>query len=129
MPTKQSSGTLTADRNVSRRKRISPHDVEKEIITTAVLGSVGAAVGYALNVRMRVRNTTLWYNEPGDTTKATWSPILYKMLEFVRYAKLAPSSNNTQCWKFRIGENTQKAGSCRPLRSRARVVKVLEAPN
>jgi len=27
------------------------------------------------------------------------------MPELVRYATLAPSSHNTQCWKFRVGES------------------------
>ncbi|MDV7398242.1 hypothetical protein RZS08_42960, partial [Arthrospira platensis SPKY1] len=28
------------------------------------------------------------------------------MRELVRYATLAPSSHNTQCWKFRLGEQS-----------------------
>ena len=38
-----------------------------------------------------------WTHAPGQ-------PALMK--ELVRYASLAPSSHNTQCWKFRIGERT-----------------------
>ncbi len=30
------------------------------------------------------------------------------MQELVRYATLAPSSHNTQCWKFRVNDQTQK---------------------
>lgn len=77
----------------------------RKFIIAAVLGSAGAAVvGYTLNERnARSQYDALaqrtWRHTQGDvdTHQA-------RMLEFVRYAMLAPSSHNTQCWKFRIGE-------------------------
>jgi hypothetical protein len=79
----------------------------RKFITTAVLGSAGAAVaGYALNARnARAQYDALvqrtWRHTQGDVGT---HPA--QMLELVRYATLAPSSHNTQCWKFRIGEDT-----------------------
>jgi hypothetical protein len=79
----------------------------RKFVTTAVLGSVGAAVaGYALNARhARTQYDNLvqrtWRHTQGD---GVTHPA--HMLEFVRYATLAPSSHNTQCWKYRIEANT-----------------------
>ena len=77
----------------------------RKFITTAVLGSAGAAVaGYALNARnARAQYDALvqrtWRHTQGDVGTHP-----EQMLELARYATLAPSSHNTQCWKFRIGE-------------------------
>lgn len=79
----------------------------RKFITTAALGSAGAAVAWytlnACNARAQygalVQRT--WRHAQGDV--GTHSA---QMLELVRYATLAPSSHNTQCWKFRMGEET-----------------------
>jgi len=43
----------------------------------------------------------IWRHAEGDPADA---PSLLR--ELVRYATLAPSSHNTQCWKFRLGERS-----------------------
>ena len=43
----------------------------------------------------------IWRHTEGDFPDA---PSLLR--ELVRYATLAPSSHNTQCWKFRVGERS-----------------------
>ena len=78
----------------------------RTFISAAVVAGAGVAVvGYALNARQaRVEYEALaqrtWRHTQGDagTQHA-------RRLEWVRYATLAPSSHNTQCWKFRIGED------------------------
>jgi len=75
-------------------------------MTAAGVAGVGVAVGgYAWTARnARVQYETLvqetWRHTPRDVG-APPAP----MLEWVRYATLAPSSHNTQCWNFRIGED------------------------
>lgn len=79
----------------------------RKFIVAAAIGTAGAAVaGFALNARngrsqYDAMAQRIWRHTQGDlgTHQA-------RMLEFVRYATLAPSSHNTQCWKFRIGEGT-----------------------
>lgn len=79
----------------------------RKFITAAALGGAAAAVaGLALTARdARGRYDALvertWRHTDGDV-----STHRAGMLELVRYATLAPSSHNTQCWKFRLGEDT-----------------------
>lgn len=69
--------------------------------TAAGLGAVGG-LGYVSHTRGVAHHEDavrrIWrHGEPaGDDAAA--------LRELVRYATLAPSSHNTQCWKFRLGE-------------------------
>ena len=79
----------------------------RTFITTAVAGGLGAAGALALHASSTGRA------EYQDAVRQTWrhgERILRDapaaMLELVRYATLAPSSHNTQCWKFRLGEQS-----------------------
>ena len=44
---------------------------------------------------------SIWHHGEG-----TWSDEAARMKEIVRYATLAPSGHNTQCWKFRINNRS-----------------------
>jgi hypothetical protein len=79
----------------------------RTFITTAAAGGLGAAVALALHASNTGRA------EYEDAVRQTWrhgegvrrdAPAA--LLELVRYATLAPSSHNTQCWKFRLGEQS-----------------------
>lgn len=76
----------------------------KFIATTAIVGAGGALTFYSLSkensdyanaVQQTWRHTESGANDPSSL-----------MRELVRYATLAPSSHNTQCWKFRLGEQS-----------------------
>jgi hypothetical protein len=76
------------------------------IATTAIVSTGVAVAGYALNSR----NARVEYE---DAVRRTWrhsqgepDSSRARLLELVRYATLAPSSHNTQCWQFRVGEET-----------------------
>lgn len=79
----------------------------RQFITTAAVASVGAAGGYSLysvsegkaEYRRAVQQT--WRHSQGEMATP---PLL--MRELVRYATLAPSSHNTQCWKFRVADRS-----------------------
>ncbi len=79
----------------------------RRFLVMTALGSAGVAfAGYTLNARnARAEYETLvqrtWHHSKGDLST---DPA--RMLEFVRYATLAPSSHNTQCWKFRVGKDS-----------------------
>lgn len=78
----------------------------RQFITTAALGSAGAAaVGFALHAshartRYEASVERIWRHAQEDL-----SGHQAQMLELVRYATLAPSSHNTQCWRFGIEED------------------------
>jgi hypothetical protein len=57
------------------------------------LVACGASTNYEETVR------SIWRHSSVSTTDRA-----AVLLDLVRYATLAPSSHNTQCWKFRIGE-------------------------
>jgi hypothetical protein len=70
-----------------------------------VLSTVGSGAMLSIN---GCSSGTAQYDE---TVRATWRHMAgtiggdaLLMRELVRYATLAPSSHNTQCWKFRIGD-------------------------
>ena len=78
----------------------------RKFIATAAAAGAGVAVGgFALTARnARVQYEALVQQTWRHTARDTGAPPL-PMLEWVRYATLAPSSHNTQCWNFRIGED------------------------
>lgn len=76
----------------------------KFMATTAIAGAGGALTFYSLSqgkseYASAVQQT--WRHTETDTA----NPSLMTQ-ELVRYATLAPSSHNTQCWKFRLGEQS-----------------------
>ncbi len=79
----------------------------RKFIATAAIAGTGAALG---GFALHSRNGRAAYEA---SARGTWRPsgadvgdARNRMLELVRHATLAPSSHNTQCWKFRIGEKT-----------------------
>jgi hypothetical protein len=72
----------------------------------AAAAVTAAAGGYAYHA---IRNGNAEYE---DAVQRTWRPMDRRvapsgmMRELVRYAALAPSSHNTQCWRFGIGEHS-----------------------
>jgi hypothetical protein len=79
----------------------------RTFIATAAAGGLGAAGAVALHsaragrVEYQQAVTQTWRHgerAPSDAAAAR--------VELVRYATLAPSSHNTQCWKFRLGEQS-----------------------
>ncbi len=76
----------------------------KFIAVTAI-----ASVGGALTVYSLSRESSDYANAVQQTWRHaatdTANPSLM-MRELARYATLAPSSHNTQCWKFRLGEQS-----------------------
>lgn len=79
----------------------------RRFLVMTALGSAGVAfAGYTLNARntraeYEALAQRIWRHSKGD-----FSTDPARMLEFVRYATLAPSSHNTQCWKFRVGKDS-----------------------
>jgi hypothetical protein len=76
----------------------------KFIATTAIAGAGGALTFYSLNkgnseYASAVQQT--WRHTEIDTANPS-----FMMRQLARYATLAPSSHNTQCWKFRLGEQS-----------------------
>ena len=76
----------------------------------AFLGS--AAVLAAGSVAFGLSSSRSSYDRYEAATRNTWrpsdSPLTSDALlkrEFIRYATLAPSSHNTQCWKFHVGQS------------------------
>lgn len=76
----------------------------RRFITTAAATGLGAAGVLAFHAFRKDRSDyaqavkQIWrHGEPG----ASDAPAVLR--ELVRYATLAPSSHNTQCWKFRLG--------------------------
>lgn len=79
----------------------------RRFIATVVIGGAGVAVAeYTLNVRGARSKYEALVQRTWRHTQGGLSTDPARMLECVRYATLAPSSHNTQCWKFKIGENT-----------------------
>lgn len=75
--------------------------LQRAVALTAVTGPLAGctAVGGEETYEKAVRTT--WRH--ADGVVAEGAPLLR---ELVRYATLAPSSHNTQCWRFRIGEKS-----------------------
>ncbi|MBC8026106.1 MAG: Tat pathway signal protein [Steroidobacteraceae bacterium] len=74
------------------------------LTTLATAGSLATAAIYSSSAARKeydeaVRST--WRHSAGNLASAR---LLQR--ELVRYATLAPSSHNTQCWKFRLAENS-----------------------
>ncbi|ACL73804.1 Acg family FMN-binding oxidoreductase [Thioalkalivibrio sulfidiphilus] len=78
----------------------------RQFIAAAAVAGSGIAVGaYALhaqNARTQYQRHVeqTWRHGSSETVQGR-----ELLLELVRYATLAPSSHNTQCWKFRLGES------------------------
>ena len=79
----------------------------RQFMATGAVAGIGVAGGLALRW---FRSAEHAYEE---AVQRTWRPIKNdpaapdaRMRELVRYAALAPSSHNTQCWRFRIGERS-----------------------
>ena len=79
----------------------------RTFITTAAAGGLGGAGALAWHASNTGRA------EYQEAVRQTWrhgervprdAPAA--LLELVRYATLAPSSHNSQCWKFRLGERS-----------------------
>lgn len=67
----------------------------------AALPTLAALVACAPNASHEEAARSIWRHGSGGTNITDRTALLR---ELVRYATLAPSSHNTQCWKFRIGE-------------------------
>lgn len=76
----------------------------KFIATAAVTGMGVATGGYALHARQARAEYEASVQRTWRRTRGGAGNVPDPMLELVRYATLAPSSHNTQCWKFGIGE-------------------------
>lgn len=79
----------------------------RQFIAAGAVAGIGVAGGFGFR---SFRNAELAYE---DAAQRTWRPMASglanpdaRMRELVRYAALAPSSHNTQCWRFRIGERS-----------------------
>jgi hypothetical protein len=79
----------------------------RQFIATTALAGVGAAAGYAYYA---MREGGVEYE---NAVRRTWRPMASDastsadvMRELARYAALAPSSHNTQCWRFALGERS-----------------------
>lgn len=77
----------------------------RRFITAAAVAGVAGGIGYALHgssvAKYEAAVTSIWrHGEPvsNETPKV--------LRELVRYATLAPSSHNTQCWTFGVGERS-----------------------
>jgi hypothetical protein len=77
----------------------------RRLMAAGAVAGIGVAGGLALHSSRSAQRT---YE---DAVQRTWRPIETsaatpdaRMREIVRCATLAPSSHNTQCWRFRIGE-------------------------
>ena len=76
----------------------------RRFITAGVVAGVGAAAGAAWMADRAAKDAY------AEALQNTWRPLdvrgtehLARMRELVRMATLAPSSHNTQCWRFAIG--------------------------
>ena len=75
----------------------------RQFIATGAIAGLGVAGGLAFR---SLRNGEIAYE---NAAQRTWRPMASglaadaRMRELVRYAALAPSSHNTQCWRFKIG--------------------------
>ncbi|WP_181358856.1 Acg family FMN-binding oxidoreductase [Pseudothauera lacus] len=78
----------------------------RKFIAAASLGAAGVAAG---GFALAARTARARYEALVDTTwrhgTDTANSHRARLLELVRYATLAPSSHNTQCWKFRLRED------------------------
>jgi hypothetical protein len=79
----------------------------RQFIAAGAVAGIGVAGGLAFR---SFRNAELAYEE---AVQRTWRPITgglagpdARMRELVRHAALAPSSHNTQCWRFRIADRS-----------------------
>lgn len=77
----------------------------REFLTSAVGFTAGASLLESCSDRNRGR-----YD---DVVAETWRPTVDRpnaknslLRDLVRYATLAPSSHNTQCWKFKLGDDS-----------------------
>ncbi len=68
-------------------------------LTAAPMAGAGCSVAADDDYETAVKST--WRHVEGGVAQG--APLLR---ELVRYATLAPSSHNTQCWRFRIGEKS-----------------------
>lgn len=79
----------------------------RTFITTAAAGGLGAAGALALHAantgRVAYENAAKQAWRHGEDVPRDAPAAL---LEIVRYATLAPSSHNTQCWTFRLGDQS-----------------------
>lgn len=79
----------------------------RTFIATAAVAGAGAAGALTFSSLRRGRSEyeravkTIWRHGEGGS-----SAVPAVMRELVRYATLAPSSHNTQCWKFRLGDRS-----------------------
>jgi hypothetical protein len=87
--------------------RRTPMMSRRKFVAIGAVAGAGVAGGLAFR---SFRNVELAYEE---AVQRTWRPIANdlakpeaRMRELVRYAALAPSSHNTQCWRFKIGERS-----------------------
>ena len=74
------------------------------IAATVITGAGGALTVYSLS-----RGSSDYANAVQQTwchTEIDTANPSFMMRELVRYATLAPSSHNTQCWKFPLGEQS-----------------------
>lgn len=76
----------------------------RRFITATVVAGVGAAAGATWLADRAAKDAY------ADAAERTWRPLApgatahhARMRELVRMATLAPSSHNTQCWRFAIG--------------------------
>lgn len=78
----------------------------RKFIAAASLGVAGlAAAGFALDARSARANYDALVAETWRHSLADANSYRARMLDLARYATLAPSSHNTQCWKFRIQQD------------------------
>ncbi len=83
------------------------------MITRRRLITTAAATGLSAAGALTFRSFSKDRSEYEHAVKRTWrhsehgsSDALATMHELVRYATLAPSSHNTQCWKFGVGDQS-----------------------
>lgn len=78
----------------------------RQFIATTLVAGAGALAASTWHVRREAREyqadvARTW--RPAGEVPGTPSEV---MRELVRYATLAPSSHNTQCWRFRVGDRS-----------------------
>jgi hypothetical protein len=79
----------------------------RQFIAAGAVAGIGVAGGFGFR---SLRNGEFAYE---DAAQRTWRPMAgglanpdARMRELARYAALAPSSHNTQCWRFKLGERS-----------------------
>ncbi|NPU84233.1 MAG: Tat pathway signal protein [Syntrophaceae bacterium] len=79
----------------------------RKFMAAAAIGGTGVVVaGCAVNAHNAHAEYDALVQRTWRHTQGDMNSHSAQIHEIVRYATLAPSSHNTQCWKFKLGEDT-----------------------